>query len=349
MINVINRVKATAKNQPFESSEPPTILFTDNQVIAHGKSYISVKLEHDLTDCLLVMDNVIQVLSKFNPENNITITKKPEDSFTKILYKPKRREPTRIKLPVIESERQIEVMPAAVSSKAEILPDNLIKGMKLCQHTLPPNTQEPKYNCFKIGAESILVGGGIRLSVFKCKHNNPFVISDADGLSVISDDYTHYMVKDSSVEFWGKDIYTRIPKLDDKNGPQVKLNTMLKYDNIISVNRQSFIHDLETASIFATGSYDAEYAVFININKNQYLISSKNETGDINSKGKINSGSVETTMKLNPLFLMRALSLFQNDLVDIGISEFKNSHKLVITEDEFSFIMSTYIQEQSNE
>ena len=64
---------------------------------------------------------------------------------------------------------------------------------------------------------------------------------------------------------------------------------------------------------------------------------------------RINSGDVETTMKLNPLFIMRALSLLESDLVEIGISEFRNSHKLVITEKEFSFVMSSYIMEQSNE
>ena len=135
------------------------ILFTDSQAIAQGKSYMSIKLEHDLTDCLLPLDNITQILSKFNPEMDINITRKEEDNFVKLLYKPSRREPTRIKLPIMESENPINVKPHLQPHDAIKIPSDLIKGLKLCQHTLPPNTLRPEFNCFKIETNNILVGG----------------------------------------------------------------------------------------------------------------------------------------------------------------------------------------------
>jgi len=350
---IINRLKATAKNQPIELDEPPSILFTDNQVIAQGKSYMSIRLNHNLTDCLFNLENLTQIISKFNPENNINITKKDNENFIRILYKPVRREPTKIKLPIIESDHAISIIPSTLNPRASEIPTDLIKGMKICQHTLPPNTLKPEFNCFRIEPNNILVGGGIRLSLFQTKEKlcqDTFVISDTDGLIILSDKYNKYLVGDNSVEFWGEDIYTKIPTLDSKkNGPLIDINFMLKYDKVITAKSKSLIHDLETASIFATGSYDSEYAVIINIDGNQYLITSRNETGDIRSKGNLEKSDIKTTIKINPIYLMQALGLLNNDTIDIGISDFRNSKKLVMRENNFSFIMSTYIMENNNE
>lgn len=349
IIAKISKVKNVSKNQPIEDTSLPSIMLTDNQIIAEGSSsYISVYLEHPLNKCQIPIDGFTQMLSKFNPENYIELNMQGDDEQSILIKYKSGRKRSKISLP-LHTERSIHVLDIeSKESFTHALPESFHDGLKKCQHALPTDHLKPHLICFNIRDNSVLATDGIRCSSFGVDDEiSDFMISAFDGQMIMENNFTSYRIHEDFIDFFGDGIFARVAMIVDNKSFPVFDDSLFEYDHSVLIDRIPFTKQLDESSLFAQGSYEGDYKVTLEINGKSYVIRSQNSFGKITARGRfIRSDIDRITIDINPIFLKQCLDQIKEDQTQIGYS---NYGRLSLSSGKFSHALATYTTRKSKD
>lgn len=162
ILDKLNRIKNTCKDQSFDDQALAIILLVDNQIIANGQSrYMSIQLNHNLEPSQISLDHIQQTISKFNPDSEIDLSQNDNAVIIKQKNKGKR---VKINLPLV-TDQKLEYYDSLPSISDMIpLPDDMIHGIKMCEQSLPKDTSKPAFECYNIQTDKIITTDGARLT-----------------------------------------------------------------------------------------------------------------------------------------------------------------------------------------
>jgi len=346
LIDKLNRIKNTCKDQSFDESGLPCINFIDNQIIANGQSrYVSIHINHELTGSQLSFDHLQQTISKFNPETEIDLIQDDKQVIIKQRIKGKR---VKINLPLI-SDRQLYYNDNLPDISDMIpLPDDFMQGIKICESSLPKDTSRPGFDCYNIKPDKIITSDGARLSIYKLdiELSESFMLSIKDGMSISENNFTHYLIGNGYIDLMGEDIFSRISFFINDKYPDVD-SVDFDVDGKVKIHRETLLNDLSRATLFSMGSHTSSSSIYFNIGNGKYTIRSKNEMGQIIATGKVKH-DIEFECTINPIFLLQAIEQLKQKYVIINVHNLDDNNgmakRFMINENNYTFLFSSYNQ-----
>lgn len=346
IVDKLNRIKNTCKDQPFDESGLPCINFIDNQIIANGQSrYISIHLNHDLTGSQLSFDHLQQTISKFNPDSEIDLIQDDKQVIIKQRTKGKR---VKINLPLV-SDRELYYNDNLPDISDMIpLPDDFMQGIKICESSLPKDTSRPGFDCYNIKQDKIIASDGARLSIYKLADelSQSFMLSIKDGISISENIFTHYNFGDGFIDLMGEDIFTRMSFFINDSYPDID-SVDFNIDGRIKIERETLFNDLSRATLFSMGSHTTSSSINFDIDNNKYTIRSENQMGKIIATGKVKH-DIELECLINPIFLLQAIEQMNEKYVIINVHNLDDDNgmgkRFMINENNYTFLFSSYNQ-----
>ena len=341
ILDKLNRIKSTCKDQPFDEASMPIILFKNKQIIANGQSrYMSIHLDHDLNNCQIAFDNMHQVISKFNPDSEVQLKESDDSVIIQHRHKDKR---VKIKLPLVTDKELAYYKSLPSISDMIPLPDDMISALKMCEQSLPKDTSKPGYDCYNIETDKVITTDGARLSIHKLSDElpQPFMPSIKDGTSIPENNFTHYMIEDSFIDLMGEDVFTRISFFINDAFPDIgKLD--FNIDGQVEIDREVLLNDLSRASLFSMGSHTSSSGIVFNVSDDgRYLIKSENQMGKIVSRGRVKS-DISFESIINPIFLLQTIEQLNQKYVIINVYNLGDGKRFMIKEKNFSFLFNSY-------
>jgi hypothetical protein len=342
MLDKLNRIKSTCKDQSFDETGLPSILLNQGQIIANGQSrYMSIQLDHELSDSQISFDNFHQIISKFNPDSEVELV---QGEAAVIIRQQAKGNRTKINLP-LDTDHEImfhESLPAI--SDMIPLPDDMIHAIKMCELSLPKDTSKPGYDCYNIETDKIITTDGARVSVFNLNDEltSSFMLSIKDGTSIPENNFTHYDINDGYIDLMGSDVFTRISFFINDAFPDIG-EIGFDSDGKIEFDRQALLNDLSSASLFSMGSHTTSSSVNFSVSENgKYTIKSENQMGKIIARGRVKS-SMSFESIINPIYLLQSFEQLNEKHVTIDVCILDDrGFRFMIKENNFTYIFNSY-------
>jgi DNA polymerase III sliding clamp (beta) subunit (PCNA family) len=183
----------------------------------------------------------------------------------------------------------------------------------------------------------IYTSDDFRLSKFILQEafKKDFVLSLVNGNILTKLSFDKYRIKDEWIEFKSKDKFARMTLINEKY-PDIK-DDLFKYEDIVKVNRKSFLEAIERTALFAEGQSEIDYAIKIKFKNNMYFMRSQNTYGQNYEKGKC-IGKVVKEILINPVYLIQILNMLKEDKIEIKMSD----QKLIFEDGNFSHLIVTF-------
>lgn len=276
--------------------------FTGNTIMAYNNQIlITYRFKSDIK-CFVHADKLMKAVSKLKGEF-IDISFE-NDTF---VIKAKG---VQLKLNTISDQeimdRTRSVAKDLKSCKWNDIPENFIECAKLCQFAASKNESDNTLICLNIQKDTMIASDNNRIAKANLSTEMKDMLIKAEFVSTIAGlDLSKYDTTKSWIHFKGSDnkFILSIRKIEG-NYPDFTEIMKVNSDNVIELPK-NVLDVLDISEIFID---EFNSSVNLNMKKGMCFITTKSDSGSMQSKFKIDYSGDELSFSVSPVFLMKMLT-----------------------------------------